>query len=134
MEKTRAAPHRGMSRACIDGRGWRENAASAQVVQAYITYDDAPLSTPYRQLVAFERVHTRSGEARTIELVVPPARLALVDDSKAVGGKLPVWMATPLTARLAVGGQQPDQPIASPSNVLSAPLVVHGESRPLEAC
>ena len=106
-----------------------------EVVQVFATFDKgAPLPSPYRQLVAFERLHTRAGTSQNVELSIPPARLALVDDTKAVGGNLPVRMVVPLAMQLSLGGQQPEQATTAPSNVLSTPLVIHGASVPLDTC
>eukprot|EP00935_MAST-01C_sp_MAST-1C-sp1_P002124 g2124.t1 len=49
--------------------------------------------------------------------------------------KLPVWTLVPATVQLHVGGQQPDVPIAAPSNVLAAQFVLQGAaSHPVNEC
>jgi beta-glucosidase len=47
---------------------------------------------------------------------------------------LPVWTRVPATMELSVGGQQPDQPITAPSNVLSAWVALRGRPTPLSTC
>jgi beta-glucosidase len=105
--------------------------ASDEVVQAYASWEGAPLAAPSRTLVGFERIHLKAGASATVTLPLPPARRALVDDS---GSGLPVWTAVPARVSLSVGGQQPDQATAAPSNVLAATLTVSGPVVPLASC
>lgn len=106
---------------------------SDEVVQAYATWEVAPLSTPDRQLVGFERVHIKAGAVTTVKLDLPAARFALANDSAAVG-PLPMWVAAPVRVALSVGGQQPGQATAAPSNVLSAVITISGPSMALASC
>jgi len=47
---------------------------------------------------------------------------------------IPVWTVVPGTVELSVGGQQPGQPIAAPSNVLSTSFAIKGNPTPLDTC
>ena len=47
---------------------------------------------------------------------------------------LPTWTVAPGTVHLSIGGQQPDQTIAAPSNVLTASFGIAGAPVALDAC
>ena len=47
---------------------------------------------------------------------------------------IPAWAVAPGTVQLSVGGQQPGQPIAAPSNVLSTSFVIRGSPVALDTC
>merc|ERR1711957_472116 len=105
---------------------------SDEVVQVYAQWQDAPLPTPQRQLVAFERIHVKTGEEQEVKFVIKPAQLAMVDDSE--GDVLPVWVAAPTQVSLFVGGQQPDQQVAAPSAVLEGSCSIVGVARRVDKC
>ena len=47
---------------------------------------------------------------------------------------LPEWLAVPTTVTLSVGGQQPGQETAAPSNVLIAKCMIGGNATTLGSC
>ncbi|MBM4163976.1 MAG: beta-glucosidase [Lentisphaerae bacterium] len=73
--------------------------AGDEVVQAYVHQEQAPFSRPTQTLQAFARVHLQPGEARTIDLELPPSAFALPDRQG-----VPTWY--PGRFRIAIGGSQ----------------------------
>jgi beta-glucosidase len=71
-----------------------------EVVQLYLEFPPTA-GAPIRALRAFERVHLRSGETRSLRLSLGPRELSHVDDN----GR---HVITPGRYRLSVGGGQPD--------------------------
>jgi beta-glucosidase len=51
--------------------------AADEVVQVFASYPPAPVLTPARKLVAFERVRLEPGETREVTLLIPLERLQL---------------------------------------------------------
>ncbi len=84
-----------------------------EVVQFYMLWDDTSLPAPYIQLVGFHRVHLKKGETMKVVSVVTGQQMALWmndDDGFAINtGSMTVFG----------GGQQPNQKMTVPSNVLS---------------
>jgi beta-glucosidase len=70
-----------------------------EVAELYLGFPDIP-GAPLRALRAFERVHLRVGEMKTLEFTLNPRDLSLVES----GGKRAV---DPGTYRISVGGGQP---------------------------
>lgn len=71
-----------------------------EVVQVYVSAEDAPAFAPIRWLAAFERVTLRSGERRRVMFTLAPRALSLVD---AAGERA----VTPGAYTISVGGKQP---------------------------
>ena len=71
-----------------------------EVVQVYLTDEEASTPRPIRQLVAFERVHLRRGEVKTLHFSLRSDQLALIG----TGGQ---WTLEPGWFSLSVGGKQP---------------------------
>ncbi len=84
-----------------------------EVVQAYIHAVDSPDRTPNPRLCAFERVHLRAGEIRTVSLTLPQEAFTVVDEAgrRVSGGT---------RFDLTVGGSQGDD--RSAALLGSAPL------------
>ncbi|HEX9886574.1 MAG TPA: glycoside hydrolase family 3 C-terminal domain-containing protein [Longimicrobiales bacterium] len=74
--------------------------AGEEVVQLYVTDEEASRPRPIRSLAGFRRVFLRSGDSATVEFTVTPAQLSLID---ARGDEVlePGWF------RVSVGGEQP---------------------------
>jgi len=72
-----------------------------EVVQAYVSDCESNYPTPIRQLAAFERIHLKAGESRTIRLLIDRDQLLVTDDA----GKR---FVEPGRFKLYVGGSQPD--------------------------
>ncbi|XP_025097179.1 probable beta-D-xylosidase 2 isoform X2 [Pomacea canaliculata] len=87
-----------------------------EVTQVYITWVNYPVPTLNLQLVAVSRTALTSGQAVTLNLMVPSQFLAVYTDSG--------WETLPGTIRIYVGGQQPGQQRSVGSNVLSADVII----------
>ncbi|XP_067676793.1 uncharacterized protein [Haliotis asinina] len=90
-----------------------------EVVQVYISWDNASVSVPQRQLVAFERVTIAANALQVVKLKVSA-------ESMAVWRDIMGWVIEPGYIRLFVGGQQPGQKKSAPSQVLEGGFNVEG--------
>ena len=91
-----------------------------EVVQLYLTHEDAPVPAPLRALQGFKRVSLKAGEAKTVEFTLTPCQLALIDGQ----GTRKVY---PGTVRISVGGNQ--------KGALAGTLKITGEPVPADyAC
>ncbi len=74
--------------------------AGDEVVQVYITDDEASVPVPIRQLTGFERVHLEPGEKRKLSFTLDPQWMSIItDDGKRV--------VEPGAFTVTVGGGQP---------------------------
>ena len=71
-----------------------------EVVQVYVSDDEASVPVPIRQLVGFERIHLAPGETKSVSFTITPRQLSVIDDS----GRRVV---EPGTFSVSVGGRQP---------------------------
>ena len=86
--------------------------AAEDVVQLYVTDDEASTSVPVASLVGFQRIHLKPGERRTVTFELTPRHLELVDDA---GKRLlesgtftvTVGGASPGDRAVALGGSEP---------------------------
>lgn len=74
--------------------------AADEVVQFYLTDDQASVRVPIRQLVGFKRVNLNPGETQRVEVVLNPEQLSVITDA----GKR---IVEPGTFSLTAGGGQP---------------------------
>jgi beta-glucosidase len=74
--------------------------AGDEVVQVYLTDDEASYPVPLRSLVGFERVHLEAGESRRVGFIIGRRQLAAYDDEGT-----PV--VEPGSFTVSVGGGQP---------------------------
>ena len=72
-----------------------------EVVQAYLSRDDAPVRVPIRQLVAIDRITLDPGESKQVSLIVPARWFKVIDEDGNA-------RFIPGMARISVGGSQPD--------------------------
>ncbi len=73
-----------------------------EVVQLYLSHEDAAVPVPVRSLAGFQRVALRPGERRRVSFAVAPRRHAVItDDGREV--------VEPGMLRVSVGGKQPGQ-------------------------
>jgi hypothetical protein len=96
--------------------------------------------------VAFTKTTIAKGSKVTVELTITPRQMAVLhnasttvshylDDAWANESMIPpTWVIEPLTLKLSVGGQQPDQIVAAPSNVLSASVKIVGQPKAVHEC
>jgi len=101
--------------------------ASDEVVQVYISWQTAS-SAPLRQLVSFDRITVEVSQKITASFTIQPTELALWLD-EATG-----FVLEPGTFTISVGGQQPDQAVKVPSNVLKDTFTIVGQRTPLSTC
>ena len=107
--------------------------------------EQAPTATI--QLVAFEKVLVEPGHGQVVSLRVSPRQLAVLHNASTTHSKFlddayageadptpPSWVLEPVSISLFVGGQQPNQAVAAPSNVLAATVHIVGEATPLATC
>lgn len=75
-----------------------------EVVQLYLTDENATTSRPIRQLEGFERIHLKAGETQTVNFTIEARQLSMINkkDKRVVE---PGWFT------VSVGGQQPDATI-----------------------
>jgi beta-glucosidase len=76
--------------------------AGDEVVQLYARDVDASVKRPGKQLMAFERISLRPGEARTVSFTVAPERLAFWDE------KRKAWVLEPGAFEVMVGSSSAD--------------------------
>jgi beta-glucosidase len=73
--------------------------AGEEVVQLYVTDDEASVPVPIRSLAAFQRVSLAPGESRMVSFAVAPRAFSVIHDA---GGR----MIEPGTFTVSVGGSQ----------------------------
>ena len=94
--------------------------AGDEVVQAYLTDEQASVPVPLRQLVGFQRVSLAPGEKRRVRFAIAPEQMSLITDDGA-------RMIEPGSFVLHVGGGQPGaRGVAAGANALSARFAVVG--------
>ncbi len=76
--------------------------AGDEVVQLYVRDVEASVKRPKKQLMAFERISLRPGEARTVNFTVSPERLAFWDE------KRKAWVVEPGAFEVMVGSSSAD--------------------------
>ncbi len=74
---------------------------SDEVVQLYVSDQEASWRVPHRDLRGFERIHLRPGEAREVSFELTPKALSLINEA---GERV----LEPGTFRVTFGGSQPD--------------------------
>ncbi len=96
--------------------------AGDEVVELYLSDQQASVPVAIRALKGFERVHLAAGETRRVSFTLPAREMAIVDDS---GRRL----VEPGEFRVAVGGKQPGftgNADAGTTTVLEASFGVNG--------
>lgn len=78
----------------------RSNMAGDEVVQLYVTDVEASVPTPIRSLQGFKRLHLKPGEKRTVEFILAPKQISLLDKNY---GRV----VEPGLFEVALGGKQP---------------------------
>lgn len=71
-----------------------------EVVQVYITDEKGSTPRPIRELVGFKRIHLKNGERQTVEFIIEPRQLSMIDSN----GDLVI---EPGVFSVSVGGEQP---------------------------
>jgi len=94
-----------------------------EVVELYVTDEEASTPRPVRQLEGIERVHLAPGETRTVRFTLEARQLSLID---ATGDRV----IEPGGFTVAVGGKQPGFAGAADSpdtQVLTGRLTLEGQ-------
>lgn len=104
------------------------NRAGEEVVQLYLTDEDASVPVPIRSLAGVKRIHLEPGGVERVTFVLTPRQLSLVTDA---GERVlePGWF------RVSVGGRQPGQTEPAPgatSGVVEGRFQVVGEAVQLQ--
>jgi len=92
------------------------NMDSDEVVQLYITDDEASVPVPVRQLAAFNRVSLKKGETKTVSLNVDKVKFSLITEN----GKREI---EPGSFTISVGG---GQPVPSTDSYVQGSITVKG--------
>lgn len=124
---------------------------AAEVVQLYLAWGSrgAPgaAPTPRLQMAGFEKIFVPRGKSVEVKFVLQPRHFAVLrgaatnastflDGPNGAGGTVasPLWVVESQKMQVWVGGQQPHQSVAAPSNVLSSRFEVIGEATPVKHC
>ena len=91
-----------------------------EVVQLYLTDEKASTPRPIRQLEGFERVHLKKRETKTVQFVLSPRQLSMINKKKKRVIE-PGWFT------VSVGGKQPD----GSGETVSGKFNVKGKTRTL---
>ncbi len=98
-----------------------------EVVQLYITDVQSSFPVPIRSLQGFQRIFLRPGETKTVEFVLSPRQVSLIDDK----GRRVI---EPGLFAVAIGGKQPGQEGIADSKstqVITGQFKITGEFRVL---
>lgn len=90
-----------------------------EIVQVYITDNQASCPVPVRQLAAFKRISLKAGEAKTVELVINPEKMSLITDKNERMIEEGVFTVT-------VGG---GQPVKSTQSYLCSEFNIKGNKK-----
>ena len=99
-----------------------------EVVQLYLTDEKASTPRPIRQLEGFERISLQKGETRTVEFILQPRQLSLIDkkDKRVIE---PGWFT------VSAGGEQPGflgRTDAATTNTVTGRFRVTGKTLEIE--
>jgi beta-glucosidase len=96
-----------------------------EVVQLYVKILDSKVPVPIHALKDFKRIHLKVGEKKTVEFILKPDQLSLINnDNKRV--------VEPGKFQLFIGGQQPNSGTLASGAVLKADLEVTGDVNVIE--
>ncbi len=90
-----------------------------EVVQVYITDNEASAPVPLRSLAGFKRVYLRAGETKKIEITLKPERFSLID-------KTYNRYIEPGKFTLSVGGKQPPRMAPVDGSAVQAEIILTG--------
>ncbi|XP_077989175.1 uncharacterized protein LOC144443528 [Glandiceps talaboti] len=96
-----------------------------EVIQLYISWNDASIPVPQQQLVGFNRTEMQPNQSISVSFTIVPHVMAVYTTQ---------WVIEPGIYTVYVGGQQPNQVTQVPSNVLKGQFKVSGSSTPLSQC
>ncbi|XP_067675250.1 uncharacterized protein [Haliotis asinina] len=91
-----------------------------EVIQVYISWSNATVTVPQRQLVAFDRVFVPRGEQTRWDFTISAETMAVWTEQDG-------WVVEPGVISLWAGGQQPNVSPAVESNVLAGQFKVVGK-------
>jgi beta-glucosidase len=96
-----------------------------EVVEMYVTLLDARVPVPLHALKGFKRVHLKAGEKKTVEFMLQPEHLSLINDSNK-------RVTEPGKVRLFVGGCQPTPKALAAGKVLTTDIESKGNRHLIE--
>lgn len=115
-------------------------------MRRYLRWQNPSRPTADLQLVAFAKTIVAKGAKTTVELTVTPRQMAVLHNASTTESRYlddawanesmipPTWVVEPLTLTVFVGGQQPNQIVAAPSNVLKAEVEIAGQAKAVREC
>ena len=115
-------------------------------MRRYIRWENPSRPVADVQLVAFAKTIVAKGSKAIVELTITPRQMAVLHNASTTTSRYlddawanesmipPTWVIEPLTLMLSVGGQQPNQSVAAPSNVLEARVKIAGQPKAVHEC
>ena len=115
-------------------------------MRRYIRWENPSRPAADLQLVAFAKTIVAKGSKVTVDLTITPRQMAVLHNASTTTSRYlddawanesmipPTWVIEPLTLMLSVGGQQPNQIVAAPSNVLAASIKIVGQPKAVHEC
>lgn len=91
-----------------------------EVVQLYLRHNDVGVPVPIHTLKGFKRIHLNKGEKKTVEFLLSPEQLTVIDDQSNK-------VVLPGSLTLYLGGSQPDKNKLESSEILSKTVQIKGE-------
>ena len=98
------------------------------------------------QLAAFTKQIVAQGSKATVKLTITPRQMAVLHNASTTESRYlddawanesmvpPTWVIEPLKLSVSVGGQQPNQTIKAPSNVLTTSVEIVGQPKAIHEC
>lgn len=94
--------------------------AGDEVIQLYVKDLEASVRVPLQSLQAFERIHLKPGQTKTVHFKLAPRQLALLNNDMQ-------WMVEPGEFVISVGGGLPGS-VSKTSDLISQIVSVNGEN------
>src|SRR5690606_33748971 len=92
--------------------------AGEEVVQVYVSHENAKQKSPVRSLQAFQRIHLDAGESRQLTFTLSPEQLSLVNE------KTGALFQPDGRISISVGGGQPGVKNKTTSNVITGNVMI----------
>lgn len=90
-----------------------------EVVQLYIRHLEPQFPAPIHSLQGVRRIFLKAGETRTVEFIIEPRQLSLVDDDHQ-------WIVIPGEIQVFAGGKQPKVEALPAGNLVSKKIILTG--------
>ncbi len=96
-----------------------------EVVELYVKIRHAKAPVPIHALKDFKRIHMKVGEKKTVEFILKPDQLSLIDDDNK-------RVIEPGKFQIFIGGRQPNPDVLASGEVLKVDLEVTGNVNVIE--